>query len=239
MHLVLFDIDGTLVDSQAADGEIYLRALEEVFGFTHVSSNWSAYRHTTDSGILHEVFEVRLGRPPREREIAAFKSHFIAAVAATAAREGFRAVRGAGHLLCGLTALTSHGIGLATGGWRESARCKMSSAGLRFDAYPSACADDAQPRAQIMQLAIARAEAALGLHRLASVAYVGDGLWDARACRSLGIPFIGIANPGADADRLLAEGAATVLEDFSNLEALCAALPGRPAADELSAAAAG
>jgi phosphoglycolate phosphatase-like HAD superfamily hydrolase len=45
--------------------------------------------------------------------------------------------------------------------------------------------------------------------------YVGDGVWDARACRTVGIPFVGIGE-GARAEKLIAEGAAGVVSDFSD-----------------------
>jgi len=46
---------------------------------------------------------------------------------------------------------------------------------------------------------------------------VGDGVWDARACRGLGFPFIGIGT-GTRATRLSAEGAVCVLPDFSDTD---------------------
>jgi phosphoglycolate phosphatase-like HAD superfamily hydrolase len=47
--------------------------------------------------------------------------------------------------------------------------------------------------------------------------YVGDGVWDARACRSVGIPFIGIGT-GSRVTRLSAEGAVCVFSDFSDVD---------------------
>ena len=44
---------------------------------------------------------------------------------------------------------------------------------------------------------------------------LGDGVWDARACRSIGVPFIGIGT-GGRATRLFAEGAVRVFPDFSD-----------------------
>jgi len=222
-HLILFDIDGTLVDSQAADGEIYLSVLEEVFGFADVSPDWGAYRHTTDSGILQEVFEARLGRAPRDFEVARFRERFVEVIGAAAARAAFLPIPGAQRMLRDFGALPSHRIGLATGGWREAARHKLQSAGMRFDDYPSACADDAQPRASIMRLAIERAIVHTNGEVPRSIVYVGDGVWDARACRVLGLPFIGIGT-GRDAERLRAEGAEAVFPDYSDLPEFCAAL---------------
>ena len=47
--------------------------------------------------------------------------------------------------------------------------------------------------------------------------YVGDGVWDARACRGVGIPFIGIGT-GSRATGLSAEGAVCVFPDFSDAD---------------------
>jgi len=51
----------------------------------------------------------------------------------------------------------------------------------------------------------------------AGTVYVGDGVWDARACRALGVPFIGIGS-GPRAARLASEGAVRVFRDFSEDE---------------------
>jgi phosphoglycolate phosphatase-like HAD superfamily hydrolase len=48
----------------------------------------------------------------------------------------------------------------------------------------------------------------------ACIVYVGDGVWDARACRALGIPFIGVGS-GVRAARLASEGAVRVFKDLS------------------------
>jgi phosphoglycolate phosphatase-like HAD superfamily hydrolase len=222
VHLVLFDVDGTLTHSDSIDAELYLRSLAEVFGFTDVDCDWSAYRHTTDSGILHEVFEMRMGREPSAVERAVFRTHFVGAVAAAAAQTPFREIDGARRALDHIEQLPSHRVALATGGWSDSARCKLLSAGLSYDAFPAASADDAIARASIMRIAIDRAISQLG-GLLEGVVYVGDAVWDARACRQLGLPFIGIA-AGADADRLRAEGARAVLADYSDIAELCTVL---------------
>jgi phosphoglycolate phosphatase-like HAD superfamily hydrolase len=223
MHVVLFDIDGTLTQSQSLDSEIYLRSLSDVFGFADVGSDWSTYRHATDSGILHEVFETRLGRAPTALEISAFRTHFVTAIAAAAAQTPFLEVAGAARALRSLNELPFYHIGLATGGWSDSARSKMRSAGMQYDAFPSASAEDAISRTSIMQVAIDRIVKHVGGERPDAVTYVGDGVWDARACRQLNIPFIGIAT-GKYADTLRTEGAAQVFSDYSDMEEFSSAL---------------
>jgi phosphoglycolate phosphatase-like HAD superfamily hydrolase len=223
VDLILFDIDGTLTHSQSIDGEIYLRSLAEVFGFANVDSDWSAYKHTTDAGILHELFEIRLGRVPTPAEVSAFRTHFVDAISVAAAQMQFRQIDGASRMLKHLAKSPSHAVGLATGGWGDSARCKMRSAGMDYDAFPAASADDAMSRASIMQMAIERVTAHVGGLRPDTIVYVGDGIWDARACRQLNLPFVGIA-AGPHAERLRTEGARAVLSDYSDITEFCLAL---------------
>ena len=52
----MFDIDGTLVNSNDFDEECYLKAAETVLS-VKISSDWENYEHATDSGILNEVIK--------------------------------------------------------------------------------------------------------------------------------------------------------------------------------------
>lgn len=221
--LVVFDIDDTLTRSQAIDDAIYLKSLHEVFGLTGVNPDWSRYEHATDSGILREVFRTHLRRPPTADEVARFRAHFVAGIHAAALREPFQEVSGAGRMLSHLGTLPSCRMALATGAFSDSARCKMRSAGMSYDAFAAASADDALPRTDIVQVAIDRARVLHAHHHLQHVVYVGDGIWDARACRQLELPFVGIA-VGQRADLLRAEGAFVVFPDYNDLPAFAAAV---------------
>src|SRR5262249_49767689 len=136
-----------------------------------------------------------------------FRQHFAGLLAQVLSEAAFAAVAGAPLLLSLLADSAKYRIALATGAWRDSARLKMTSAGLCYDDYPAASSDDALDRESIIRLSMQRAAERYG--RVGSTVYVGDGVWDARACRSVGIPFIGIATDGRAA-RLSAEGAVCV-----------------------------
>jgi beta-phosphoglucomutase-like phosphatase (HAD superfamily) len=47
MHLVMFDIDGTLTETMKVDEECFVRSFAEVFGFTDIDADWSHYPHVT------------------------------------------------------------------------------------------------------------------------------------------------------------------------------------------------
>src|SRR4051794_20144049 len=78
MHLVMFDIDGTLTKTMKIDEECFVRSLAEIHGFTDVETDWSRYKHTTDSGIFHEIHLACAGRLPSDAEVSHFRQHFVA-----------------------------------------------------------------------------------------------------------------------------------------------------------------
>jgi phosphoglycolate phosphatase-like HAD superfamily hydrolase len=75
---------------------------------------------------------------------------------------------------------------------------------------------------EFMKICLARAEAANG-KRFKRIVYVGDGVWDAIACRELGWPLVGIAQ-GAHAGALTGAGAAVVLPHYPEPEKFLAAV---------------
>src|SRR6266576_4391382 len=216
MHLVMFDIDGTLTETGKIDEECFVRSLAEVCGFADVRADWSSYKHATDSGIFHEICLARTGQSPSLAEISRFRQHFIDLLTVASSQGAFAPIAGARQLLCDLVGSAEHRVSLATGGWRDSARLKMASAGMCFDDHPAASADDAHDRESIMRLSKQRAAERYG-ESFACTVYVGDGVWDARACRSVGIPFIGIGT-GVRAARLASEGALRVFQDYSDAD---------------------
>ncbi len=99
MQLVMFDIDGTLTETMKVDEECFVRSFAEVFGFTDIDADWSHYPHVTDSGIFHEVYAPRMGRPPTALDISRFRQHFIELLTAASSQSPFAPVAGSDRLL--------------------------------------------------------------------------------------------------------------------------------------------
>jgi len=102
MRLVIFDIDGTLTQTTKADEECFVRSLADVCGFSDVDTDWSRYKHATDSGILHEIYEAHIGRSPSPDEISQFRQHFVDLLAQASSEAPFAAVAGAPLLIFAL-----------------------------------------------------------------------------------------------------------------------------------------
>ena len=192
MHLILFDIDGTLVDSHEFDAELYVRAVREVLGM-EIGDDWSAYRNVTDGGILDEIIDNAGLKTSRRHIHSQVKAIFADLVSEYLdEREGrLSEIHGAGAFLAELESRPEVLMALATGGWEETARMKLRASGLDRYSIPLASGSDAFTRAEIMQIAEKRA---LGGRKARRRTYFGDGIWDKRASAELGYDFIAIGD---------------------------------------------
>lgn len=189
-HAVIFDIDGTLLDSSADDEVLYKRAIEDVFGEVRFRAELADYEHVTDEGILLEVLADN-GIAADTAAIDAVKSRFVQSLDAFVAAQGpFAEIPGAQRFIARLGRSGEHAVAIATGSWRRSAELKLGAAGFAIEEVPLASSDDAVRRTDIMRHA---------LHCLSlkaapdatwrTITYYGDGVWDRAACAELGWTF--------------------------------------------------
>lgn len=217
MHLVIFDVDGTLTRTTTVDAVCYEHAVSDILGI-RIDTDWSTYRHATDAGILEELLE-RHGIPESPSGLAAVRHRFLEllSTAVTADPDCCREVPGARAAIEHLREIPHLQLAIATGAWADSARLKLRHADIPAEQLPFASSDDSPSRERILQIALERA-AARSRSRIDVVTYVGDAMWDLSAARSLGFRFVGIACDG-DAGRLRSAGAAVVFPGFADRDA--------------------
>ncbi len=236
MPLVVFDIDGTLAQTVGIDDPTFAGAFDTALGLRGFDCDWGAYPHATDSSLVVEIVKRARGTPPTDAEVHAVREAYFAKLREHAKVKGrFRATRGAGELLTAIRKRSGWGVAIATGGWRESALIKLTAAGLFTFGIPSVYADDALSREAITLKAIIlatgfaftekddRAEVLLVAgERFGGIVYVGDGVWDVRTARELGLGFLGVRPEGDEAGvrKLRAEGARAFVSDFEPAEEL-------------------
>jgi phosphoglycolate phosphatase-like HAD superfamily hydrolase len=190
MHLVMFDIDGTLVDSAGFDTELYVEAVRSVLN-VEIDSDWNKYEHVSDSGILEQVLrDARLGGEPSDLA-ARVQRHFVGLVRDYLRRApgSVREIVGAKRLVERLLDLANVRVGIATGGWEPTALLKLAHVGIGVPRLGFASSSDAHARTEIMQLA---AQRALRGAEHSRVTYFGDGAWDRRASEELGYEFVAV-----------------------------------------------
>lgn len=190
MRAIIFDIDGTLLQSAAVDDDIYRDSVRAVIGGAKLRESLHDYEHISDSGILAEIFSDS-GLAYDDDLANAVTRHFVASLESWTRDNGaFVEVPGAGEALRKLKSSESYAVGIATGGWRESAELKLRLAGMLDDEIPLATSSDAVERTAIMQHALDRLGSGFD-----SVTYYGDGAWDEAASKALGWRFVAV---GAD-----------------------------------------
>jgi phosphoglycolate phosphatase-like HAD superfamily hydrolase len=215
--LVIFDIDGTLTESNEIDGSAYIQALNDTFGFKGISADWGHYTHVTDFGIFEEIYQLRRGFLPTCEEIDCFKDRFFDLLFENTSKYGgIKPIKGASVVLNYLLNSHDYALAYASGAWKVSALLKLRSAGLPVDNIPRAFSDDDHSREGICKVVLARAEEYYRC-QFQQVVYVGDGVWDIRCARNLGYGFIGISN-GEGVGKLIAEGAIYVLPDYQDVD---------------------
>jgi phosphoglycolate phosphatase-like HAD superfamily hydrolase len=197
-HLVMFDVDGTLVDSTATEDIYFPRACEETLGLDRVSADWTSYRTPSDSGVVAELVERNFGRVATAADLARVEQRFYALLQATyAARpELCREVAGARVAFERARRLPDTVVSIATAGLLTTARLKLTLAGFEIDGVEITTSNDALAKVDVMRIAHERARVRTGIARFASVTHFGDSTGDRRAAAELGFDFIGIDTSG-------------------------------------------
>jgi phosphoglycolate phosphatase-like HAD superfamily hydrolase len=183
MKLVVFDVDGTLTNTNEVDALCFVRTVTEVLGIDLANTRWSGFTSVTDSGIVRELYQQHLGRSPSADEVTSLRGRFVAFLEEAAAQmpAAFGPIPGAAGALERLRRDPGWALAIATGCWQASAELKLRSAGLACGPLPAAFAEDACVREDIVRTAVARAMQTYGQAGFDRIVSVGDGPWDVTA----------------------------------------------------------
>ena len=199
IHLILFDVDGTLLLSGGAGAG----ALNIAFGRIHGIPN--AMRHVrphgkTDELIVQEMFRSHLERRGSESEVKALLKKYVE-ILPTTVRESknFHLMPGIPDLLSCLKSRKDVFMGLGTGNIEEGARIKLSRGGLNQFFSFGGFGSDSGDRTELLEVGFQRGEQIIQKEypcKPISRWVIGDTWRDVSAGHACGANTIAVATGG-------------------------------------------
>lgn len=193
-RLILFDIDGTLIDTGGAGARSWAWAFEHVFS-RKIDIAEHSTAGMTDPAIGRRTFTEVMGRPPSGEELTRLMASYQAVIPDyVASSSAYRVLAGVRELL---EHLTEAGItlGLTTGGLEAVAHAKLGRGQLNRFFLVGGYGSDSEDRVELTRAAIERGERLLG-QRLdrQEVFVVGDTPLDVAAAEGVGAVSVGVAS---------------------------------------------
>ena len=226
--LVLWDIDGTLVDSAPFGRDAFVEAFERVVG--RPPDEIVPFAGRTDLEIAADMLD-RSGVEWGDGLLELFQAALEESMAARGPqlRRHGRAYPGARRALERLAREPGVVQGLLTGNVPANARVKLGAFGLDdlIDFEIGGYGSDHNRRAELVAVACGRAQRKLGVAVApARAVLVGDTPLDVAAAREGGARAVGVATGPFGADELWDAGADAVLGDLTDPRAVATAVLG-------------
>ncbi|MEO7822144.1 MAG: HAD hydrolase-like protein [Gemmatimonadaceae bacterium] len=197
MRLVLFDIDGTLLNSGGVGRASMQLALTEIFG----SAGDPAYRYDgkTDKQIVRDVMRLEGHTDEHiDSRMTTLIDRYLDGLRESIESRKFnvRPLEGVVEILDALEARDEVVLGLLTGNVETGARAKLSAAGIDPDRFRvNAFGSDHEHRPQLPAIAQRRFGETLGIPVAGEkVVVIGDTPADIECGRELGARAIGVAS---------------------------------------------
>ncbi len=223
MKLILWDIDGTLLDTGKAGEIAFAKAWKDITG---IDSSLAVidYRGRTDAFIARQFFEY-FELPMTEQGVHDLHERYLGHLAAELPRATGHAHPGILDLLETVRARPDLAQGLLTGNLKRGAQLKLEHYQVwhyfEFGAY----ADDSALRNELGPFALSRAKDRHGLEfKPQDVFIVGDTPHDVACAQAIGAKSIGVATGHFKTAELAACNATAVLENLSDPAAFFAVI---------------
>ena len=214
MHLILFDIDGTLIDTGGAGSRSLNLALKELLyiedAFRGISMAGKTDTEIIKEGLIKHGFSM-------DGNINAVVKAYLKHLQKEILNDRKHVKPGVYELLKKLRILKDVALGLLTGNLEEGARIKLDPFGLNEYFSTGAFGSDDEDRNRLLPIAVKRFE---GLYlkkiRLKECIVIGDTPRDVECAKIYGAKCLSVATGPYSFEDLAMAGADFVVKDLSN-----------------------
>jgi phosphoglycolate phosphatase-like HAD superfamily hydrolase len=219
VHLVFFDIDGTLVHTAGAGRRAFAHALTRVFGWDD-PIEYINFSGATDLRVMEQI-TAENGRRATPAELARFFAVLPEELALTLAHAQPVLFPGVRELLNRLAGDDRFLAGLVTGNVEACAHLKLAHCNLDGHFFLGAFGHEHADRNEIARLALHRARTHLAPHRRPGRCFlIGDTPADVAAAHAIDATAIAVATGAFSAAQLEEAGADHVLDDLADTDAV-------------------
>lgn len=214
-HVVLFDIDGTLLSTGGAGQRAMELALGTAFGLDNLSHDIPAAGRT-DRAIIHDLFRFH-AIPDEPENWRIFKEAYLSHLPATLSGLNGRVLPGIVELLDRLVQRGDTALGLLTGNLRLGAELKLQHYRLDHHFGFGGFGDDHFDRDDVARAALI--EACRHLDRAVSpecISVIGDTPSDVRCARAIGARAVAVATGIYSRETLRQARPDSLFDDFTD-----------------------
>jgi phosphoglycolate phosphatase len=216
-RLLLWDIDGTLINTGAAGQHALVRATIQRFGGDG-DLHGVEIAGRTDTSIVHQILE-KYGEPVIDKRVRSFLDLYLDLLGQELPRRDGRVLPGVRELVESLSRQEHTRLGLLTGNLRHGAQLKLEYYKLwhffRFGAF----SDDHHDRNSLGPFALTRALEETGIKFFPEqVDVIGDTGHDIACGKAFGARTIAVATGSWSCDRLAEHQPDFLFDDLANVD---------------------